>query len=167
MKEKERMAVERNRLETRGTHNRFGCDFIKSLNREEFKIYNAMKIAEPTKGEMDVIKVLEANRIEYIRNWGVRLETEPKKLKVLYFDFYLPRYNLFIEYDAAYHFVPIRGEDALYIQKLNDSYKDRHCKKHKVHLLRIPYNLIENTESLLCEYLDKIEPNIPNKKKRV
>ena len=158
MKEKEKIAVGLNRMETQGARNVTGRDFVSTLSKEEFKIFNFMRAAPPTKGELAIMKVLEDNNIRYFRNQAVRLFAEDKKLRVLYFDFYLYQYNLFIEYDGEYHFMPVRGNDIFEKQKLYDYYKDRHCRKHKMNLLRIPYNEIQNVEKIICEYFDKLKP---------
>lgn len=158
MKQKEKIAVDLNKLETQGARNVSGRDFVKTLTKEEFKIFNFMRAAPPTKGELEVMRVLEQNNIKYFRNQAVRLRAEDRKLRVLYFDFYLYQYNLFIEFDGEYHSIPIRGEDILKRQKLYDFYKDRHCRKHKVNLLRIPYTEINNIESILCKYFDELKP---------
>ena len=60
------------------------------------------------------------------------------------FDFYLPEYNLLIEYDGEQHFkAREKGyftEDKLQIIQQRDAYKNQWCKDNNIPLiLRIPY----------------------------
>lgn len=62
--------------------------------------------------------------------------------KSLRFDFYLPEYNLCIEYDGKQHYQPIQffGGEANYQKQIkNDKIKDRYCQDNNIMLIRIPY----------------------------
>jgi hypothetical protein len=68
------------------------------------------------------------------------------------FDFFLPDYNTFIEYDGEQHFKPIDffgGESSYNKQKLNDEKKNYYCFIKKYNLLRIPYYDYDNIEIIL------------------
>lgn len=63
---------------------------------------------------------------------------------MLPFDFYIPLYNLIIEYDGQHHFEPIPywgGEEKFQITQRNDNIKNNYCLSHNISLLRIPYTL--------------------------
>ena len=59
------------------------------------------------------------------------------------FDFYLPDYNLCIEYDGEQHFKPLKhfgGEKDLTERQENDKIKTNYCLENKISLLRIRYD---------------------------
>ena len=65
---------------------------------------------------------------------------------MLPFDFYIPKYNLLIEYDGLHHFEPVSGwggEEKFVKTKENDNIKDKYCRINKIHLLRIPFYFSE------------------------
>lgn len=78
------------------------------------------------------------------------------------FDFYLPDYNLCIEYDGEQHFYPKFGEDSFVITKLHDAMKDNYCRWNNIDLLRIPYWERDNIEQILIDYLH-LTPQSKNK----
>lgn len=71
----------------------------------------------------------------------------------LYFDFYLPEYNMCIEYDGIQHFKPINyfgGENTFILQQKKDKIKTDYCTDNNIKLLRIKYN--ENIEEKLNKF---------------
>ena len=61
---------------------------------------------------------------------------------MLPFDFYIPKYNLIIEYDGFHHFYPVNGgggEEKFKLTQENDAIKNKYCKENDITLLRIPY----------------------------
>ena len=77
----------------------------------------------------------------------------------LYFDFYLPYYNMIIEYDGQQHFEPIKiwgGEEKLKRQQENDEIKNQYCKNNNINLVRIPYT--KNKEEIIQIINDIIRP---------
>jgi very-short-patch-repair endonuclease len=92
-----------------------GCP-VCSSSKEERKIYNN----------------LEESNVEFIREWKL-----PKTQ--MRYDFYLPKYNLIIEYDGIYHFQPIHGEDTLKTRLEHDEYKDKYCEDNEISLFRISH----------------------------
>jgi len=68
---------------------------------------------------------------------------ECKNVCALPFDFYLPEYNVCIEYDGIQHFKPISffgGIGGFNNRKRNDNIKNRFCENNNIDLLRIPYD---------------------------
>ena len=58
------------------------------------------------------------------------------------FDFYLPDYNICIEYDGEEHFQPVEffgGEEKFQRRIENDEIKNNYCKNNNIKLIRIPY----------------------------
>lgn len=63
------------------------------------------------------------------------------KNKYLPFDFYLPDYNILIEYDGEQHYKVSFGqnEEKLLKQQEYDKIKTEWCKQNNIKLVRIPY----------------------------
>ena len=72
------------------------------------------------------------------------------------FDFYLPDYNLLIEFDGIQHY-EIRGHfggyDGFVDTKIRDTIKNIYCKDNNIDLLRIPYWDYKNIENILVNKL--------------
>lgn len=71
-----------------------------------------------------------------------------KGTDMLPFDFYLPHYNVIIEYDGEHHFQPVKGwggEEKFNITKQNDCIKNNYCTINNITLLRLPYTFAEDT----------------------
>ena len=68
------------------------------------------------------------------------------------FDFYIPKYNLCIEFDGRHHFEEIRGDFNLI--KKRDEIKNNYCKNNNIKLIRIPYSKSNEITSILEEGLN-------------
>ncbi len=76
-----------------------------------------------SKGEREIKKFLEKNNINFIKQYRFKKCRDKKPLP---FDFYLPKYNICIEYDGKQHFKPIKyfgGADALLNRQKKDKIK--------------------------------------------
>lgn len=94
-----------------------------------------------SKGEWFIENVLENNHIDYIYQ---KRFLDCKNIKPLPFDFYLPKYNICIEYDGSQHTIANDfwgGENALKITQQNDNIKNQYCKNNNINLIRIPYTM--------------------------
>ena len=73
------------------------------------------------------------------------------------FVFYLPEYNLLIEYDGEQHFKPVNFggcDNNQAIKSFNktvkhDNIKNNYCKTHNIKLIRIDYKNFKNIEEIL------------------
>lgn len=106
-----------------------------------------------SRGELAIRNFLESKPVDYIREkqFDNCLKTLP-----LPFDFYLPKYNLCIEFDGIQHFKPLiffGGENALEYRKNNDEIKNQYCMNNNINLLRISYKEIKNVENILKKEL--------------
>ena len=109
------------------------------------------------KGEIIVRKFLIENKIEFEEQ---KRFNDCRNIKPLPFDFYIPQYNLCIEFDGEQHFIPHafnsrketeeRKLENLKIVQLRDQIKNNYCKEKGINLLRIRYD--ENVEEKLTEY---------------
>lgn len=103
-----------------------------------------------SKGSRNIAKFLEKNRIEYIKEHSY---SDCKNIFLLKFDFYLPKFNILIEYDGIQHFKPVSkfgGEKRFISGKINDDIKNNYCIKNRIPLLRISYS--ENVNIKLEEF---------------
>ena len=110
-----------------------------------------------SKGEKKIAKILDEMNIPYFKQYRF---DECRYKNPLPFDFYLPQHNICIEYDGALHYESIEhfgGDDKLEETQIRDKIKTKHCKKHKIKLIRIPYWDFDRIESILEEILNKFD----------
>lgn len=101
-------------------------------------------------GESLIRQYLENNKIDYIPQYKFEDCRDKNKLP---FDFYLPSYNLCIEFDGEQHKRPRKGwSDFEYVQK-HDKIKTNYCIDNYIDLLRIDYNQQDNIEKILNDKL--------------
>jgi len=96
-----------------------------------------------SKGEMRVSALLENNGILYNQQHHYSDCINPETNHVLYFDFYLPDYNVLIEFDGRQHYEPIKyfgGNKEFIKRKRLDLIKDEYCVLNNIKLIRIKYN---------------------------
>ena len=67
------------------------------------------------------------------------------------FDFYIPVFNLIIEFDGEQHFKPKWSEIEFQRTQKNDSIKNNYCNKKSIRLLRISYNQLNEVDTILEE----------------
>jgi len=107
-------------------------------------------------GERKIKEFLDDNLIKYERE--KKFDT-CKNTKCLPFDFYLPDYNICIEYDGQQHFNIVSiygGEDSLKKIKINDNIKNNWCSENNIKLIRIPYIKKNKIYTILNELFNKI-----------
>lgn len=103
-------------------------------------------------GESKVSQVLEKFDINYKPQ-----KTFPEcvgKINLLKFDFYLPDYNLCIEYDGKQHF---DKKSKFWSQSNidNDNIKNKFCFDNNIKLLRIHFMDYSRIEEILINFLDR------------
>lgn len=108
-----------------------------------------------SKGERKIEYYLKENNIEHIREKTFEGCINPKTNKKLPFDFYLPSFNLCIEYDGFQHFHEAPwfkiGKKELQEIKEKDRIKNEYCLKENITLIRISYiNFDKINNTLLC-----------------
>lgn len=97
-----------------------------------------------SKGEQKIIQYLEEHNIEFQRQYKIDLEGHHLSI-----DFYLPEYDLYIEYNGEQHYQPIKhfgGQSKFFSQLYLDNLKKDYFKNK---LLVIPYTQFENIEKIL------------------
>jgi hypothetical protein len=104
-----------------------------------------------SRGETQVRVFLEENNIEHTPQYTF---SECKVTRPLPFDFYLPKYNMCIEYNGLQHYKPFErfgGEKAFESQKKRDAIKKEYCEKNNIMLLVIKYD--QNVNNILNKIL--------------
>lgn len=104
-----------------------------------------------SKGELLVEEFLKSNNIEYKSQYRFK---GCRYLKPLPFDFYLPKYNICIEFDGEQHFKQSkRFKGKLEDIQYKDQIKTKYCIENIIKLIRISYLDIENIERILTSEL--------------
>lgn len=109
-------------------------------------------------GENNIKKYLKDRNISFIPQYKFS-GLKGVGGKLLSYDFYLPSYNLLIEFQGKQHDKPIEhfgGEQQLKIQQEHDERKRNYAKLHNINLLEIWYYDIDNIEKILIKELIKL-----------
>ena len=112
---------------------------------------NGCPKCKTSKGEKIIINFLDSKKIKYIHQKTFK---NCKDINVLPFDFYLPQFNLCIEFDGQQHFRKegyFGGINGYNDRVKKDKIKNEYCRANKIHLLRIKYT--ENIIEKINEYL--------------
>jgi len=111
-------------------------------------------LCQISKGEEKVKLFLEKNNIIYKKEHRFKNCRYKQPLK---FDFYLPYYNMCIEYDGEQHFKKWNGnrdtDENFNIRKIRDQIKNDYCKNNNINLLRIKYDQFNKIDDILTEEL--------------
>lgn len=109
-----------------------------------------------SKGEIKISEILDSLKISYTRQ---KTFEGCKDKNLLRFDFYLPDYNLCIEYDGRQHYEPVElfgGEEGFLKTKNRDKIKNKFCLDNNIKLFRISYTEIDNTECIITNLLSNL-----------
>lgn len=106
-----------------------------------------------SKGEQTVETFLKKHKIKYIPQYKLS-DVHSTVRKYFLVDFYLPKNNLFIEYNGRQHYMPVEffgGESAFIKQSIRDEELRNYCRRKNINLLEIPYSA-----KLTDSYLSKV-----------
>ena len=117
----------------RGVQRCYSCSCRESLREREIRI------------------LLENYKIEFIQEHKFE---DCRDLLPLPFDFYLPDYNLCIEFDGQHHYEPVFGEKHYKSTVKHDKIKNQYCEDNNINLLRIPYWEGNNIEDIISKQLN-------------
>lgn len=96
-----------------------------------------------SQGESKIKNILSQNNIIYESQKTFEDCRFPDTNMPARFDFYLPEYNILIEYDGRQHYVYTNSgwntEEDFLKRKRRDEYKNNWCKEKNIKLIRIPY----------------------------
>lgn len=117
---------------------------VKALNSGNTKSCGCIK----SFGEAKIQSILEELNIDFIREYTFSDLKGKNNKGYLRFDFYLPQYNILIEYDGEQHFFSKNcgwnNQESLRRIQENDIIKNNYCKEHNIFLIRIPYTEFNN-----------------------
>lgn len=125
------------------------------ITERQDKLIRHQKTSKFSKGEFAIANFLKENNVSFYRNFFFKEFTVNKKLKLLFFDFYLIYYNACIEFDGEQHYTRTFNGIKMKNSEANDFMKNAFCKKNNIPLLRIKYNQFDNIESIICSFFDK------------
>ena len=97
------------------------------------------KICKSSRGEKKIIKILNDKNIKYIVQKSFN---ECRYKSLLYFDFYLPEYNICIEYNGEQHYRSVEffgGEKSFNLTLERDKHKKEFCINNNIKLYIISY----------------------------
>ena len=100
-------------------------------------------------GEFIIRKFLEDNDVKFEQE---KIFNDCKDNSYLPFDFYLPEYNLIIEFDGQHHFHK-NVFDNFESTKIHDEIKNNYCSDNGIDILRIPYWEGNNIGNILKDKL--------------
>lgn len=102
-------------------------------------------------GEFKIRKYLEKQNIEFVQE---KWFPDCRDINPLPFDFYLPEYNICIEFDGEQHFKDNHFFNySIDLNKKHDDIKNKYCKNNHIKLIRIPYLKIGSIQSILHNQL--------------
>lgn len=93
-------------------------------------------------GEQKIRKILTENNINFVSQQIFKNFKYSDTHGVPRFDFYLPEYNIIIEYDGEQHFKPIfsfDSKESFEQRQKHDIEKNQYCFNNNITLIRIPY----------------------------
>jgi len=101
-----------------------------------------------SKGEKEILEFIDTNNIKYERQKTFEGCKFKSKLR---FDFYLPEYELCIEYNGIQHYEEMKHFGGLNYIKRNDKIKDDFCRNHNINLTIISYkdNILDKLKSII------------------
>lgn len=127
---------------------------VKRRMKHNKDLIDSRKKCELSSGERKIAEILGKNGIDFISEYYDPKLFNHKTNCLLFFDFYLPKYKMVIEFDGPHHFKPGKGENHLNKQIAKDCIKDKFCKNNGIKILRIPY-WKKDIEAEICSYFDK------------
>lgn len=108
-------------------------------------------------GEERIARFLDENHIEYTEQYRIKNESLLCINMYMMIDFFLPKYNIAIEYNGIQHYEenPLFDTRNLEQQQRRDDAVRSYCKNHGIKLIEIPYTEYDNIEKLLKKNLKK------------
>jgi hypothetical protein len=133
-------------------------EFLQSPNNH--LIGAGCPVCNESKGENKIRGFLVKNKVNFLKE---KTFNGCENKKSLYFDFYLPDYNLLIEYDGALHFKSVNffgGENGFTYRKNNDELKNKFAFENDIELLRINYFDFDKIDEILNHTLINMQSRV-------
>ena len=136
-----------------------GCEWL----TDPHSVVNGQQSGCPhckkSKGENAIKDFLEDNNILFETQKGFE---NCRNKRILKFDFYLPDYNLCIEYQGAQHYKSVDyfgGVKGFENSQKRDNIKRDFCKSNGISLLEIPYTKFDYIAEILNDIINKRKLN--------
>lgn len=143
-----------------GAHKKstFGCGINKSHDYWDCIPNNILQgkgcpSCRLSKGERCIEEILIENNIEFEKQHKF---VDCKNKLALPFDFYLPTYNICIEFNGRQHYEPVAafgGDKSFKQTRINDKIKKEYCNKKDIQLITIPFTKLNNIKLELNHFL--------------
>ena len=120
-----------------------------------------------SRGESAIFNFLKVKSINFETQKSFNDCRNPKTRALLFFDFYLPDYNVLIEYDGQQHFVKTKDRSFWMSQKdiqgikYRDSIKNKYAKRKTIKLIRIKYTKFNKIDEILEKELKEWQKILP------
>lgn len=119
------------------------CNIFPYLEPYIFKFIR--KRGKRSKGEKLIYEWLKENNISFKQEYLVKFPYIVKKKPFVFIDFYLPKHNIFIEYNGKQHYeyTPFfhKSEIDFKLQEFRDITVRNYCKNKDITLIEIPYTM--------------------------
>lgn len=100
---------------------------------------------QTSKGENQIAVWLKENNITYEYQYNIKINNSNH-----YYDFYLSKYNIIIEYNGLQHYKPIKffgGQEGFNYLQERDKLKKEYCEQNNIKMIIISYK--DNIEQIL------------------
>lgn len=131
------------------------CNNFFRITPSNFLSNRGCSFCKKSKGEKQIVIFLKNNNINFIEQKKFK---DCCSIRPLPFDFYLPNYNICIEFQGGQHYEKFRFEKddtALLKRKERDQIKREYCKSHNIELIEIRYD--EDVDLRLTELLARLQ----------
>lgn len=113
-----------------------------------YEFFGTDKKSRMSAGEKRIYNYLTKKNIEFV--WQKKFN-DCRNINLLIFDFYLPKYNLIIEFDGEQHFKIGKFSKSVEVNQrkfnqviINDRIKNKYCCDKNINLLRLDYKDLSN-----------------------
>lgn len=135
-------------------HPELNGEWLVTMSHFKRDAYRKLNSSGKSTGEIIIGSILSNNGIEYLSQVPTKING-----KEHIFDFYIPKYRTYIEYDGIQHFTPVEyfgGKLAFENRKLMDEYKNKVIDSFGYAIIRISYQ--QDSPDKIREILDN---NLP------
>jgi predicted Zn-ribbon and HTH transcriptional regulator len=134
------------------------CGYTWDTNPGPLAVGHGCPKCSSSRGEAMIAKILDKHHIAY--EYPKKFEDLRAK-RLLHYDFYLPEYNVLIEYQGKQHYESVNyfgGDYTFKKQQKHDEMKRKYAKEHGYHLLEISYkyDTLKSIERKINNYLGGI-----------
>lgn len=132
------------------------CGRILYITPNHLQQGKGCKYCHNSLGENKIINYLDNNNINYKYQY---IFDDCKNIHPLPFDFYLPDYNICIEYNGEQHYRAVEyfgSAKSFRKQKKRDKIKEQYCKNNNIKLIIIPYTQFNSINKILDNMLETV-----------